>query len=296
MVVGLLLRDGTPESLPSLTAVHEPGVALAAALHDVLGDGRLHAVSLATVFLAWVVVPSGLARRFAIGVPLATTLVLLNPWLDSWIRANVVGPYYWRTLWALPLPVLLALVACAPTALRLPRPVTIACSAALVVLFCLLVPSIYGFSEANRAQLDWPRPKVAPGYRFAQVLNELSPGQRVVAPARVSAWVPVSHDPAHPLAVRFYLALQRRHMGEIAFRDRMVMTRFVEGSHEHPRAAAIFERGLELYDVHAVCLQASEVAGVARSILRRQGFTKHLQATDMEIWVRTGAERRAEAG
>ena len=114
--------------------------------------------------------------------------------------------------------------------------------------------------------------------------------QRVVAPELVSAWIPIDHDHAYPMVVRSYPNPLRERVGEIAYRDRVLMTRFADGDLEHPRAAAIFERGLELYDVQAVGIANSEHLGSAREILRRAGFVKRIQATDLEIWARGAPE------
>jgi len=223
-------------------------------------------------------------------VPLAVTLVLLAPWSDAWVRANATGPSYWRAMWALPAPILMALVLVAPLqwdgdAVRrwAGRGLAVAATAA----FGLLVPAFPGWSERNGAEIDWPRLKVdeAP-FRWAQKLDELAPGERVVAPPPVSAWVPTLRHPAYPLRVRNYLAPQRQRLGEIAYRDRTVMTWYVAGETRHPQAAAIFRRGLDLWDVRAVCLRNTPLAEQARGILREAGFTRRVQGLNMEIWVR----------
>jgi hypothetical protein len=79
-------------------------------------------------------------------------------------------------------------------------------------------------------------------------------------------------------------------VGRAAYRDRQVMMRFADGIDEHPQAAAIFERGLDLYDVRAACIRNSETLAQAREILRRNGFSKRMQGTDFEIWARRAAE------
>ena len=88
------------------------------------------------------------------------------------------------------------------------------------------------------------------------------------------------------MVVLHYLRPLREQVGWTAYRDRVVMTQFADGSTEHPRAAAIFERGLDLYDVQAVCIRNSDQVVEARQILRRAGFVRHIQATDLEIWSR----------
>ena len=290
VAAGLLVKGEISASLPAQTDVYAAGSQLGEALHAVFGEGRLYRVGVAAPFLAWAwCPPDGLARRFAIAVPLAVGLVLLDPWTDAQVRAHVTGPAYWRALWALPVPILLALVAAAPVARRGgsdragPR---VACLA-LLAAFAVGVPRYPGWSARNEgAWLGWPAPKVGPGYRWALALNELAPRRRVVAPMPVSTWIPVSHDHAYPMSVRFYLRPLRERVGELAYRDRILMTRVAGGDLDHPRAAAVFERGLELYGVQAACIRNTPDIGVARDILRRAGFLKRIQGTDMEIWAR----------
>lgn len=292
IAAGLLMKSQLTEGLPELARSYAPGVQLADALVTAFGDARLHAIGIASIFLAWVCCPPGLARRFAIALPLAVTAVLLNPWTDGWVRANVVGPYYWRVMWALPAPILLALIAVAP--LRAAPHGALAARLGVVALlaaFTLLVPRISGFDERNHVRIHWPALKVGEAHRWSQRLNELAPRQRVVAPPEVATWVTVWHDHAYPMVVLHYLRPLRKRIGENAYRDRVIMTQFADGVADYPRAAAIFERGLDLYDVRAVCIRKSEQIG-AREILRRSGFVKRIQEADMEIWSRAGPRDR----
>jgi hypothetical protein len=290
VAAGLLVKSDMSATFASAEpAVRAAGERLADALHTVLGDGRLYHLGVAAPFLAWLCCPPGsLARRFAIAVPLAVTLVLLCPWADALVRDHVTGPAYWRALWVLPVPVLIALIAAAPVARgagALPRVATLA----LLAAGGALLPRYPGWSARNEgAWLGWPALKVDPDYRWAVAVNELAPRQRVVAPMSVSTWVPVSHDHAYPMSVRFYLRPLRERLGEQAYRDRIRMTRFAGGEATGARAAAAFERGLELYGVQAACLRTAPEVGAARDILRRAGFVKRIQGTDMEIWARAG--------
>ena len=94
-----------------------PGIRLEAALSEVLGDARLRRFAIACVLVAWAVSPGALARRFALVAPLAVALVLLHPSASSWVVANATGESYWRSLWTLPVPILMALTLTAPLAL-----------------------------------------------------------------------------------------------------------------------------------------------------------------------------------
>jgi hypothetical protein len=288
VATGLAVKSDMTGAIPELAQSFAPGVQLEAALATVLGDARLHVVGVFALFAAWAVCPPGLARRFAITAPLAAALVLLNPWTDAWVRANVSGPYFWRVMWAIPVPTLIALLLVGPLSLGVGTPrLRAALCVVLMIAFAVGVPRYPGFDARNaKARLGWPSLKVPDAYRMAQRMNEIAGGRRVVAPNPVATWIPVERDHAYPLIVRMYLKPQRERIGEIAYRDRLLMRRFAGGVARDPRAAAIFERGLELFDVYAVCLRAGSAASQARAILRRSGFTKRIQDSRFEIWAR----------
>lgn len=295
LAAGLLLKATTSQTIPELAA---PGDVIwgamtglpadvgqvERALVTALGQGRVLAFGIACLFLGWAACPPGPARRFAIALPLAAALVLLDPFCEDLVAANLTGPVYWRAAWALPVPVLFALVLVAP--LRLPGAGgRVACAAALA-LFALGVPHTSGFSPRNGVEIDWPRLKLSPEHLIAQRLDQIAPGLPVVAPGLVGTWVPVFHHHAYPLSVRHYLRTQRSRIGEEDYRERTLMTRFAAGDASDPQAAAVFARGLEHQHVQAVCLTLSATTPAARRILRAAGFERRLQTTDLEVWAR----------
>ena len=71
---------------------HQPGNQLEEALALVTGHSHLRTATLVALLAAWACCGRGLARRFAIVVPLAVTLVVLNPYTTVWISENVTGP------------------------------------------------------------------------------------------------------------------------------------------------------------------------------------------------------------
>ena len=291
LAAGALLKRVMPTDGRVPQEIYESGGRLADAFSLTLGDSWLQAVGIGAISIAWACSRRGLAQRFAIAIPLFVTLVLLDPYTEGWVRANVTGPYYWRSLWLLPIPILITLVLIAPLQSRgVPwmRRAGVAATCVLTLAFASFVPSHPGFDARNGVRLSWPSLKVEDTpRRWARLLNDAAPRARVVAPPRISAWVPTFHDHAYPLMVRMYLDPNRHLVGEMAYRDRYVMTHFAAGEQRHPQAEAIFARGLELYDVEAVCLRNSDLAESARVILRESGYRRRAQGTDHEIWVRT---------
>ena len=112
--VGLGLRGEIQDLVAPMLKTYAPGAQLASALEQALGEGLLAVFALVSLATAWACCPRGLGQRFAIAAPLAVALVLLNPYWDGWVAANLTGPSYWRSMWSLPVPILLTLVLIAP--------------------------------------------------------------------------------------------------------------------------------------------------------------------------------------
>jgi len=283
---------------------HRPGVQLAKALEEVTGGDALRVTTLAVVFGAWACWGTGLARRFAVIVPLAVWLIVLNPYATRWLTENLTGPTYWRNLWALPVPLLLALVLVAPLGwahavrgsaggeTRLGRAAPwmgAALGLLLAVALAIGVPSYSVLSPRNNVELHLPSLKVEPfEYRWAKLLtNSVPPGSVVVAPLSITTWLATFHDRVQPLVVRpMYLDRHRSQLGTDTAIHRMLMTNFVAGESKRPDAAAWFADGLRVFDVRAVCLKLSKATPQARVILQRSGFRPYQHSKEYEIWVR----------
>jgi hypothetical protein len=275
----------------ALAAGPARGAPPAEAVAEALGSGAFAWVAIAAATGAWAVCGRGLARRFAIAVPLAAALLAAGP-----LRAHLAGPGYALVLGSLPTPLLLALALTAPFAWfgTERRAVALAASATLVLAFAIAVPTRYGWSAENHVAWHRPGLKVpAEAARWARLVNERAPRERVLASRAVSTWIPVFHDHAYPLMVREYLAPDRAHLGELAYSDRLVMTRYATGEAEGDDAAAIFARGLDLYGVQLVCLRLSAQLGAQRAALRESGFRRSLRGARYEIWERAGAAASA---
>ena len=270
-----------------------PGVRLEQALTSVLGDARLRRVAVACVLIAWAASTGALARRFALVAPLAVALVLLHPAAGSWVAANVTGESYWRALWALPVPVLMALAGVAPlqfvTAWRR-RWVGPAAWVFLVGAFALFAPGTRGPSLENRVRLGWPSLKVEPTeYAWAAELSaSVPPGSVVAAPSDVGVWVPTFHQRAFPLVVRdLYLVPYRVQLGTPSINLRRWMTAIAGGEISGRSAERLFREGLERFEVRGVCLRVTPSVEPIRDVLRASGFRRSSQDQDHEIWVRS---------
>jgi hypothetical protein len=297
--VGFLLKGDLQGLIGPTIENHAFGAQLGSALRTVLGSANLWLFGLAAVLSAWACCGRGLAQRFAIASPLAVWLVLLNPYMDHWVTVNLTGPSYWRSMWSLPVPILMALILISPLHLARGPASRVARGAACIVLcaaFLAVIPAFGALSERNGGaagvgiRVGRQRAKVPEGpYRWAAALNAAVPaGAVVVAPPDVGIWITTFHDHAHPLQTRrLYLGHHRANLGDEDVNLRIFMTQYAGGGGEAQNAGAHFERGLRTFDVKGVLLRNSGRAIEARAILDRLGFERTLQAVNHEIWVRS---------
>lgn len=273
--------------------VGEPGSLVGEALVTVLGDGPLKTLSLLALAAAWTVAPAGLARRFATIVPLALWVTLLNPYAERYISMHLTGPSFWRSLWVLPVPLLLAFLMIAPVSLLQKRSIGRAATAtpgiqlwiALLTIFLVTVPQIYGWSSDNSGyRLAFPDHKVPQEAALAALIRDhVTPGSWVVAPPQVNTWLPVLEDRPVPLIVRDYLRL-----GGTERRDRVGMVQVALGNGREPRSLAGFRRGLDRFNIEAVLFYNRSGGGEPRlrQTLRVSGFEVQERRAAWELWIR----------
>lgn len=267
-------------------------------VHDalvlVLGNSRLLIFAIAVILSGWVFAPTGLARRFAVVFPLAALLLLANPYTAVWVANNVTSPItYWRCLWAVPVPIVMALVLTSPLALGVSSSRPAARHALWLVLlatFALLVPRYGGLSKANRVRLGSPSLKVPhTAYRWAAVVNEsVPPGSPVAVPSTIAPWIVTFHHHAYPLTVRDYLRPWPNVMTNEEILDRIAVRNFLDDPERVDASPEQFRDELDRYKPQAVCLVSSPRGETARAILRQSGFRMTLARKGHELWLRSG--------
>ena len=274
------------------------GPALQGALVTVLGDSRLLTFAIVALLTGWVFAPPGLGRRFAVIAPLAMLLGLLNPYIAGWVTANVTGPSYWRGMWALPLPILMALVLTSPLQLQDDPPWSGARRAAWLVLlaaFALLIPKYGGLGPENYVRLGWPTLKVPDAdYHWATAVNErVPPGSAVAVASDIGTWiVTLHHRNAYPVSVRHYLRTWGPQLSREDLFERLALQRFVDEPELIAATPQRFRDGLDRFGVRAVCLVSSPTAAAARVVLREAGFVRAQHDDDYELWLRQERRRR----
>jgi hypothetical protein len=272
----------------------ESGPLLSWAMVTVLGDGRVLIVAIVALLAAWVFAPTALARRFAIIVPLAAFVGLLNPYIAAWVRVNVTGPSYWRSLWALPVPIMMALLLTSPLYLwrGSSRPaLRRATWIVALALFALLIPHFSGLSAANGVRVGWPTLKVPDAaYDWAIAVNEsVPPGSHVAVPTDIGTWIVTRRHHAYPLMVRSYLRPWRDRLTPEEFSRRLAMQRLLDNPELVEASSEQFRDGLDRFAVRAVCMANSPKAAAARTVLQQANFHPTLRREDFELWVRSDA-------
>ena len=276
----------------------ELGARVEEAIEVALGTEWLLVFGVAALLASWAACRRGLGQRFAIVLPLAVVLVLLNPFTSRWVLENVTGSSYWRVMWALPLPILMAFLLVAPLQLGgrgIRRHAAAAGSVALMLAFVFFVPSFGALDRRNEGpsgvgiRVGKPGLKVEEvGWRWAAALNAaVPPGSVVIAPWDIGRWVPTFHDHARPLEVRpSYLKHYKEQLGVETVRIRHMLSSYVAGESQSPKDARIFARALDVFEVDAVCLRRSPRTLETRRLLKKAGFESHTRAPGHEIWVR----------
>ena len=116
LLAGLAYMGSTRQVLAQLPEMRVlPQFILSSAFVNVLGHSPL---ALSTFFLAitaWIMVPPGPARRFCLRLPFLFFLLVFNPLTVGLVANNLVGArLYYRTVWLLQAPLLVALVLVSP--------------------------------------------------------------------------------------------------------------------------------------------------------------------------------------
>ncbi len=287
--------------LAATTAASDPtpvGFHLRQTLQKVLGTGSFHLAAIAAVMATWALWRPGPAQRFAIVVPLGA-LLLAGPYWENFTRSYATGPSHWRSMWALPLPALFALLLCAPLQWRASTrwrswaiPTTVAGMAVLLLFLperMSLGPDSPGTHGARIAR---PGLKVPPEpYAIALRMREVAPGRNVIVPPKVGAWLPTIHHHAYPLVVRdSYLRRYAKVWGEDESLARALVSRYVAGEEVPPFTPILFEKALDHYAIAAVCVKDSEHSAPIGRLLRDQGFSPIPGEPGYSLWQRAGQD------
>jgi hypothetical protein len=295
-----------------------PGVDLEFAFDRVLGDGAVRIAALAAALMAWAFRRSGPARRFAILIPLVVFVLVLNPYWSEQVSRYMTGPSYWRVMWSLPVPILIALILTAPLQLdrsSLQRKAAAVVAVLAMLVFVALVPDFSALSRSNRVRIGELGKIKAPfkWYTLASMLVHLAPPKSmVVAPQKAALWVHTFHG--HPFVTSSRELYVQRIAAELGIEEadrRLFMSEAVslpgkdielriretEGyrrRHEVDDPVRRFREGLRRYDVRGVCINAkAPLYAPILKVLQAEAFTLKRWRFGFQIWIRSPESDRA---
>jgi len=260
-------------------------------------DARLAIPCACVLLCGWWLSPEPLVRRLHLAFSAFTVMVPLNPHLVDWTLRHVTGSVhvYWRVLWTLPLPLLLALALTAPVA-RWPSRLGPILSVLLVGGFVALTSDHTVLGAANQTSLRPFRLKAPPELEVARALAAAVPsGAVVVAPLDVAPWVTTLHHHPYPLVVRNqYLQPLREKLGPDDITARQDMARLLSHPDARPAQVRRFLLGLDRFRVEGVCFRSSVThRSVLTAALAALGFQSHGSVDGFEVWARTLRSRRS---
>ncbi len=282
-----------------------PVNAMLSSFRRVFGDGLLLDLRLAVLLLAWYFCPNVASERLCILYPLGALLTVLNPYLANLLATTVIGgPTYWRVLWALPMPMFIAIVLASPKtgrwgsplwflppdrrrALKLTGYAAVTCLLLALAVWCVMLTVRTG------TIFHWPGRKVDAYYAVAaKVVHWAPPGSRVLAPAEVSTWIPTFHRHPYPMITRdiYAFLLDVKKPGES--NRCLALTAYVGGTSRADNAAQLFAESLRGDNLQVVCFQrSSKWADEIQTALEVARFTQADRESQYEVWV-IGSKKR----
>jgi hypothetical protein len=244
---------------------------------------------LVALLAAWAFVRDPVRARYFSAGAFFLLLAVLNPYTVRVVADHFVGVYtYWRLTWALPLPLLLAVLlhGLIERALRM-RPRVLAAGACVALaVFAVVFGWRFGtLRSANTVTLGLPGPKVSPvEYQVAARVARDVPEQGVVlAPEQVSVWLPTVIVHPELLGVRA-LYLGRAFSPQDAARRSSLM-QYVAGLYRPPDSAAWFADALRSYGLTAVVIvHSAPWRREMESVLERRGW-RLLSSGSYDVWI-----------
>jgi hypothetical protein len=283
VAVGLIIRAAFYREglVAGLESFEEP-VPIHTAVRLVLGDGVTLWLWLLALIGAWCVVRDPVVRRWILAFSLGFMLIAMNPFLGSVWGSNVTAQYLtWRLLWVTPLPVFLTVFVIEALGVSSEkgwarRVVTLFVVSAVAVALVADQPWTDSLSVSVRLGIKVPQPD----YAVAELLSEVAgKGRPVLAPERVSIWVPTLRDHAYPLVARRHyskgiVAVFGERVDAQDLRERLALLDYITGEAYEEDAPALMERWLRDNKIEAIAAPLDHPQlGILSTMIQEAGFT-----------------------
>jgi hypothetical protein len=267
------------------------------ALEWVLGTGPYQWLALFSLIAVHAVFAPGLFRRYA-AISICLFLLLWNPLTAPTVAHHLTGAdTYFRVFWLLPLPLLVAAWVTDPIerlhghAPGVRRAALGALAAAMAVLLWL-GPAPHTLSTANGVRLARPGWKLPPVELAAaeRIADHAARGELVLAPARISRWLPLIHRHPSPLMVReMHLDLLHERLGAAELNRRATLTHMAGGTIRPEAGGRLLGEAIDGYPLQVVCLAGRALAWPElRGALKQSALEVRYRDADYEIWARRG--------
>ncbi len=284
VIAGLLVAELSPLAPSTQGGAVSP----ASVWTSVLVPGVFGAVGGIAVWAGPWLVRRGAPAFLATGVALVATLLILPGLLTLIGEKTNASPVMYRTLWALPVPVLAGLLAAVPlsparfkVAARLLAPVP-----AVAVVVALIWSGLPLVSPPLTVWASHPSWKYYPS--ALTLASEVVAADRhhgdVLAPWQVMAAMPRLTTLVHAVDPReYYLSTGGLPAGAQFVADRLLLTGVADGARPFPPEAQI-QAALTRVDVGYVCLYLSNTGGMRR--MKRAGFVPGFLFGDLQCLYR----------
>jgi hypothetical protein len=303
LYLGFFQTQASSEWLAGLGVERAASARLLEGLGQVLGEGWYAALFMLALLAGWSVTSNPGARRLWALSGGAFLLLFWNPMLAELLAGKVTGgPTYWRVFWVLPAAALMgsscaSLVGCV-RALPGPRGIWPVSSGLLLAAGLLFLPKHSSLSPKNQVFL------APPGLRARQVdlgaaralARFAGPQSFVLAPVRVSPWIPTMHQHPFPLMVRRpYMKNLEGHLEKRDIKERSELTRLVSGPKDSEVSADASLQGRDLqrllqgiktYGLQAVCLANVCVGSNLSAALGGAGMQQVSKNRRYQVWAK----------
>lgn len=281
-------ESGVQLVLLSAERIHRGDELVLAASKTVLGEGAWAWLAAGALLSGWAFCGGPTARRVALVLPLGLLLTLANPYLALRVAEHVTGgSTYWRVLWVVPVPALVALALAWPAGHGGRPPVGYLLSAAVTALVLWLGTGLAGVKRGVHWAPFALKTSRSAYPHAAALARGVPPGTCVLAARDVAIWVPTFHDHPFPLVVRQnYIAILSSRLEPREVNDRLQLWGFVSGLPQ-TLGAVMLRAAIPKFDVRGVAFTvAGSDRGQLRDVLRDEGFRPVLVDARHETWVR----------
>lgn len=255
------------------------GQALDWAWKNVMGEGLLLYLCLAAMLISWALTRHSLARRFAVLSPLLTLVFVMNPYMEKFVMANLVGPVYYRTTWLLPVPVLATIGFLAGLDVdprRVPRRMMLFLMVVALAGYAVRVSEFATYDRRNGVFYGPPQVKIFPeiNQSIRQAMDLLPEGAHIIAPTALNFWFPTYHRPLYPVTVnKWYTYVRVDELGRDEIDWRIALTEYVSGESRAEGFPDRFREGLGHFGIQGVIVdQRGEWRHEIASVLETNRF------------------------